>query len=152
MPIHTVTKHGTTKSGKNVVYFDNKHNYTDMVFLGRETETPPVGASIDAMTTSKNFDDGKTLWFLNNWALTANQGNGVHAAPAVSLTAPIKPLPMQPGYVAPALSPSEIRQTIFNVWASAIGAGVIKDPMDLTAWSEGVEKALVKLGSISEKF
>lgn len=145
MPMHTVTKHGTTKSGKAVVYFDNKHNYTDMIFLG-DTEAPPVGSLIDADTASSRRD-GKTFWFLNGWGLAPNSQPAPQGTWKPQTTVPLNataPMPEAPK-PAPAGYSEPERMFVSNIVAAAVTAGHAKDPIDLIAWASGALVALRKM-------
>ncbi len=126
--LHTVTKHGTTKSGKPVVYFDNRHGFQDMVFLG-DTEAPPVGAVVDTDIASSTRD-GKTFHFLNGWGLAPNSPPQDHWKPPTTTPANAAPSGPEPvkGYTEPE------RMFISNICAAAISAGKIEDPVDLPAW------------------
>lgn len=140
MNLHTVTKHGQTKSGKPVVYLDGKTSFTDMVFLGN-TAAPPVGAVIDTEMVSQSRD-GKTFWFLNKWGMAPSDKqtpqpqapdgwkppttNGLNAQQSATTA----------GYTEPE------RMFVSNIVAAAITSGKISDPVDLPAWINAALYAL----------
>jgi hypothetical protein len=136
MPTLTVTKHGQTKKGSPVVYFNNKHTFQDMVFLGRETQAPPIGALIDAELGSKPRDDGGTMWFLNAWGLAPNQMPVAPTSPPVATNEALKPIAAPEPYTEPE------RMFISNIVAAAITGGHATDPIDLIAWTRAALKAL----------
>lgn len=136
MPHYTVTKHGQTKTGKNVVYFDNKHTYQDMIFLNDGVEAPPLGARIDGDT--KSSADGR-FWSLRAWGLLPNQ-----PAPAVAAAAPHAPMPSVAPYQPPPapsapvglpIDPVDVVKFISNCCGQAIAAQSIKDPSDILPWA-----------------
>jgi hypothetical protein len=134
--LRTVTKHGQTQKGSPVVYFDNKHTLRDMVFLGRDTQAPPVGSLIDAELGSKAREDGSTIWFLNAWGLAPNQTPVAPTFPPPATNGPLKP------NAAPAPYTEPERMFISNIVAAAITGGHAKDPIDLIAWTRAALKAL----------
>ena len=141
MPIVTVTKHGSTKSGKPVVYFDNRHTYKDMYFLNDDVEAPPVGAQIDADT--KSSGDGR-FWSLRAWGLTPNQ-TLVAKAPPHAPPPPVAPVngldPLPMAGVAPSappglpIEPGDVMRFISNCVGQAINAKTIIDPVDILPWA-----------------
>ncbi len=155
MNLHTVTKIGVTKSGKPVVYFDNKHGYQDMIFLGK-TMAPPVGAVIDTEMVSQSRDD-KTFWFLNKWGMAPNTmqqsiASQIEGAQMVSRAPESRPLPMNNGTAPIGASPpmsapsapynEPERLWMSNIVAAAINAGCVKSPVDLITWTNGALTAL----------
>ncbi|CAB4121284.1 hypothetical protein UFOVP154_11 [uncultured Caudovirales phage] len=147
MPIVTVSKHGQTKSGKPVVYFNNKHDYTDMFFLNDGVQAPPIGATIDALTVSSK--DGR-FWSLKAWGVVpgsqvpppqpqqAPQQYTTHAptqAPDPSPDAPVG-LPMEPG---------DALRFISNMVGSAVASGTCKLPADMAPWAVHALKIIRRL-------
>jgi len=73
MQIYTVTHADLSKSGKHRIYFDGKHDWKEAYYIGK-ADAPPIGARIEANTSSKQTQDGKgTLWFVNDWRLAGDQ-------------------------------------------------------------------------------
>ena len=137
MPIHTVTKQAQTKAGKPVVYFDNKHDFADGIFLGKTTQMPPMGAQIDANTSSSVFQ-GKTYWYLNGWALTGQ----TYQSTVPTQQAPVQQtayVPLQKKSVE--LSEPELR-FVSNVVGQAITAGTIKSPAGVAPWAAAAYRTL----------
>ena len=122
--IVTVTYQDKSKSGKDRVYFDGKNNWQEAFYVGQKCNgVPPMGATIDADTSSKDFN-GHTTWFLNRWKPVNQSAN-----PQSSASAP--PQKFIAGWDIPT---GDLSRFVSNVIGSAIAAGLIKLPTDIAAW------------------
>lgn len=145
MPISTVTKIDQSKTGKTRVYLDNKHNWSDAYYLGRNMDAPPMNQTIEANTTSKTFQrpDGSsaTTWFLNAWkpVNVAKESNGT-AVPASAIV----PIPSDKAWK---IDFGDCSRFVSNVVGSAIAAGLIKDSADIHPWIVQAYEALQGLRS-----
>ena len=127
---HTVTKLGKSQKGRVLVFFDGKHASTDCYLLGNKCEEPPLNASIEVNTTNEPFN-GRDCWWLNSWSLSANQ---MHTG--VSNNLPSVTLPVPTAFSFPKESiPEPTLRFISNVVATAITAGLIKNPADMGPWA-----------------
>ena len=136
MPIVTVSKVGQTRTGKPCVWFNGEDGYDKAVYLGKKTESPPVGAVIDADTVSSDFQ-GKTYWYLNGWTPSKGQ-------PTTPATPVADPAQSPPGtahivtYTRPNggwdIQSGDLSRFVSNVVGQAILAGLIKKPDDIHPW------------------
>ena len=134
--IVTVTYQDRSKSGKDRVYFDGKNNWQEAFYVGQKCNgVPPMGATIDADTSSKDFN-GHTTWFLNRWK-PVNQ-----SAPQTSASAP--PQKFIAGWDIPT---GDLSRFVSNVIGSAIAAGLIEEPQQLMVWVAGAYRAAESLRS-----
>lgn len=127
MPTVKVTKSDKTQKGKPYVCFDGKNTWQDFYYLGRDVERPEVGLTIEANTSSKTFDDGKTIWFLNGWKEVkqeAPKGNGRIAS--------------QSGWN---IEPGDLSRLASNLVATAIEKGLIENPEDIYPWIAAAYRA-----------
>ena len=129
MPTVRVSKSDKSQKGKPRVFFDGREGWADAYYLGARVEAPPVGAMIDAQTSSKTFEDGKTIWFLNGWkpvnqqaetAQVVEKANGKETVRAVVIGWPIE-----------AHDASVLLATIVK---AVIDGGLVKEPNDLAPW------------------
>ena len=132
MPRVTVTKIDVSTKGKPRVYFDNKHNWQDAVYIGQDCgPPPPVGWIIDADTSSKRFQNAKSdTWFLNRWTAAQQQ-----VAPAKQELAPAQ---QQLGWDIPT---GDLSRFASNIVGQAITAGLIKKPGDVAGWTAAAYRA-----------
>jgi hypothetical protein len=132
MPVLTLTKVDTTKTGKTRAYFNGATHWKEAYYLGKDVQLPPIGTVMDCATVSKRFDGSEfETWFLQGWAAV----NGQTPAPATAHSAPA-------AYNAPAASgdgltvgPADALRFISNMVGSAITSGAIKGPNDMSAWA-----------------
>jgi len=141
MPIHRVTKCDRTQKGKPRCFLDGKTGWQDAFYLGNNVEPPPVGALIEAQTTSKTFDDGKTVWFLNRWS-HAQEPQVQNGAPTPNATLG-KPSTVK-GWNIDA---GDLSRFVSNVVGSAIAAEFITDPEQIGAWVAAAYRAGEQLRS-----
>lgn len=126
--IVTVTYQDKSKSGKDRVYFDGKNNWQESFYVGQQCNgVPPMGATIDADTSSKDFN-GHTTWFLNRWKPVNQSANGVPRTDSAPSAPPQKFIA---GWDIPT---GDLSRFVSNVIGSAIAAGLIKAPTDIAAW------------------
>lgn len=136
--IYTVTKVGKTRNQKGYVCFDGSADY---IFLGK-TDPPPLNAMIEVEMTSlpARSGDGVT-WFLNDWRLSRVQPSVSALRPPME--APAAPAPYVPS-PPPAIDEAALR-FISNCVGSAIGAGQLTKPDEITAWAKAAQNALQSL-------
>lgn len=140
MPTVTVTKLGTSKKGKPVVFFDGRLDWRDQYLLGN-TIAPPVGARIEADTASKPLDGGGVIWFLNGWKLSSEQPTPTPASqqqPASNSAPSASAAPQTQEFT---FTEPELR-FVSNVVGQAIYGGQIKEPAQIEAWFNAA-KALI---------
>jgi hypothetical protein len=152
MPRVTVTKADVSTKGKPRVYFDNKHNWQDAVYIGNSCGAAPVvGQVIDADTSSQRFQNARSdTWFLNRWTAAtqppSQQGpfltdkNGhliVHTETMVNK--------LKQGW--PDLPTGDMLRWVSNVVGSAIAANLIKTPSDIAQWVGASYRAAESLRS-----
>lgn len=132
-----VTKIGKARSGKPIVYFDHKHGQTDGFLVSQTCKVPAEGMTIEADTKSWDYR-GETYWGLNDWkqvrdqspqAFNSNNGQ----TPLVD--APAKALA---GWD---IQSGDLSRYASNIVASAITAGLIKQPSDIAVWSKAAYRA-----------
>lgn len=150
MPIVTVTKSDASKSGAPRIYFDNKHNWQDAIYCSKVAQ-PSVGMVINADLTSSEFPkgSGKMLWHLNAW----KQAEGNKAGTVPSDTA--QSAPVASGSLPNRLANSkgwnidsgDLSRLASNLMASAIAAGLVKEPHQLMVWAAGAYRAAESLRS-----
>jgi hypothetical protein len=139
--IVTVTKADVSKNGAPRVYFDNKHAWSDAYYLGKRTEAPAVGVTIDADTSSSEFK-GKVYWYLNKWKIATTDKPVGTDPPVQSATKP------QTQILPPVVSKhwmidyGDLSRFVSNVVGSAIAAGLIKRPTDIHPWIAAAYSAL----------
>lgn len=150
MSIVTVTKVGTTRSGKPCVWFNGEDGYDNAFYLGKKTESPPVGAVIEADTVSSDYQ-GKTYWYLNGWTLSKAQTT----PPATPVAAPVQS-PPGTGQSRPQagwdIQSGDLSRFVSNVVGSAIAAGLIKKPDDIHPWVYMAYKAGEGMRSGDQKY
>ena len=148
MPIVTVTKSDASKSGAPRIYFDNKHNWQDAIYCSKVAQ-PSVGMVINADLTSSEFPkgSGKMLWHLNAWkqADSAPPPNAKISAENVQKS-------LSGYYSAPApkgwnIDSGDLSRLASNLMASAIEAGLVKEPHQLMVWAAGAYRAAESLRS-----
>ena len=93
--------------------------------------TTAVGKTIEAEVSESEYN-GKTMYWINEWALVA--GQAAAAPPAVSYGAP---------WWMPFVS---------NTVAHAISAGLIKTPEDIKAWAAAAADTAITVDSDSKAF
>ena len=151
MPIVTVSRHGQTKSGKSVVFFNNKHDYTDMYFLNDGVQAPPIGATIDANTV--NSRDGR-FWSLKGWGLVPGSqvpqqayapGTQATPVPHPAMTPAQAPAPTPDAPVGLPMEPGDALRFISNMVGSAVSSGVCKTPADMGPWAVHALKIIRRL-------
>lgn len=135
MPVLTLTKTDTTKTGKTRAYFNGATHWKEAYYLGKDVVLPPIGTVMDCTTVSKRFDGSEfETWFLQGWAAVNGQ------TPATPAAAPSAPA----AYNAPAapavgdglaVGPADSLRFISNMVGSAIASGAIKSPNDMSAWA-----------------
>jgi len=132
MPIMTLTKTDTTKTGKTRAYFDNKTHWKDAFYLGKSVVLPPIGTVMDCHTVAKRFDNAEQdTWFLQGWAPV----NGAAAPAAVQAAPHAAPIaPTAPGGLR--IDSGDALRFISNMIGSAVSAGTIKNPMDMAVWAK----------------
>lgn len=134
MPVMTLTKVDTTKTGKTRAYFDNKTHWKDAFYLGKSVVLPPIGTVMDCHTVAKRFDNAEQdTWFLQGWAPVSGAAapSAVQAAP-VTPAAPVAATP--PGGLR--IDSGDQLRFISNMVGSAITAGTIKKPDDMALWAK----------------
>jgi hypothetical protein len=164
MAVVKVTKIGRAKSGKYIAYFDNRHGQTDCYLVSDKIAVPPEGVTIEADTNSWDFR-GTTFWGLNSWkevkgqaapqqspasSGNANQNaaqqplpqNGSSGNGALNrLTDGIAKNPSLPFINVPAklagwdIQSGDLSRYASNIVASAITAGLIKEPAQVVSWA-----------------
>ena len=134
MPLHTVTKVGKTKNGRDTVYFDNHHAVTDAFMVGNTCNVPPLNATIDADYACKNYQ-GKDFWWLNAFKVVTAQSTPRWTRSASQTEV----IPDPPG--SRALSEPELR-FISNCVGSALAAGTLKEPAMIGLWAREAYKAI----------
>lgn len=139
--MRTVTKLGKSKKGTVTVFFDNQHDYSDAYYCSQKIQPPSVGDVGEAQVTSKTFDDGKEIWFLNGWkpVNVAKESNGT-AVPASAIV----PIPSDKAWK---IDFGDCSRFVSNVVGSAIAAGLIKDSADIHPWIVQAYEALQGLRS-----
>lgn len=140
----TVTKTDKTQKGKDRVYFDNRHGWTDAYYVGQKCPIPAVGQLIDPMTSSKDFDgNGKLTWFLNDWKPVTHpieDKDGISVDPALAKKYPEVGDVRRYGAVVTerpkgwAIDYGDLSRFVSNIVGSAIAANLIKQPSDLAPW------------------
>jgi hypothetical protein len=145
MPRVTVTKADVSTKGKPRVYFDNKHNWQDSVYIGNECgPAPAVGMVIDADTSSKRFPDAKSdIWFLNRWTQVALAANGAAQQQATPqpIIAPQMAAPTQKPHAGWDIPSGDLSRFASNIVGQAITAGLIKKPGDVAGWTAAAYRA-----------
>lgn len=136
--IVTVTNIDQSKSGKTRVFFDGRNDWQAAVYLGQKCNgCPPKGARIEADTSSKTFEDGKTVWFLNRWkAIPASQQPIL--APQMANQKPPAGWDIQSG---------DLSRFASNVVGQAITAGLITTPSQVAPWTAAAYRAAEDLRS-----
>ena len=146
MPIVTVTKSDASKSGAPRIYFDNKHNWQDAIYCSKVAQ-PSVGMVINADLTSSEFPkgSGKMLWHLNAWYQVEqqSQSNGQIS----SQTAAPNPPAQRSQHAGWNIDSGDLSRLASNLMASAIAAGLVKEPHQLMVWAAGAYRAAESLRS-----
>src|SRR6202012_5136536 len=126
----TVTKVGKSRSNKDVVYFDNKHDFQDAYYIGNKCPSiPQVGQLIEPSASSSEFR-GNTYWYLNSWkGVGTSPARPVDTPQGSDQSAPREPLK---GWD---IQSGDLSRYVSNVVGSAIAAGLIKTPLQLLEWS-----------------
>jgi hypothetical protein len=151
--IVTVTHADKSKQGKDRVYFGGKNHWKDAYYVGANCPVPQVGATIEADTSSKQFNGAPSpTYFLNGWKIRTN-GSPQQESPKIQIPPheggwaktvvtgqPI--IPTHDGWEIPGMNAAQL---VSNVLATAITAGLIKYPGDLGAWSNAAQRALQRL-------
>jgi hypothetical protein len=126
MPLVTVTKADTSKGGAPRVYFDNKHDWKDAYYVGKKIEAPAVGLTIEANTSSRDYQ-GKTYWYLNSW-------NAPNPPKNFTAASPPKPKGWDIDY-------GDLSRLVSNIIGSAIEAKLINDPDEIGIWVAAAYRA-----------
>jgi hypothetical protein len=135
MTIVTVSKLDKSSKGKARVYFNGRHSYDDAVYISQKLgEAPRLHSVINAQMTSKTFEDGKTIYFLNDFSYEKQQPP---ASPDSATPAPAKA--SSAGW---ALEPDSLSRLLSNVLGAAITAGSLKEPSDISRWTSATYRAL----------
>jgi len=145
MTIVTVSKLDKSSKGKARVYSNGRHSYDDAVYVNPKLgEAPRLGSVINASMTSKTFDDGKTIYFLNDFKYEAQQ-----PPPApVEVHYPENPQLTGKNYAANApkkgwaIDYGDLSRFVSNVVGSAIAAQLIREPSGLAPWIAASYRAL----------
>ena len=151
MPIVTVTKSDASKSGAPRIYFDNKHHWQDAIYCSKVAQ-PSVGMVINADLTSSEFPkgSGKMLWHLNAWkqveAGQQEQKPFLGGMPAPPMTAINSPAPRSK-HAGWNIDSGDLSRLASNLMASAIAAGLVKEPHQLMVWAAGAYRAAESLRS-----
>lgn len=130
MALMTVTKISKARSGKPLVYFDNRHGVNDAYIVADGCTVPQERLIIDADTKSWEYR-GNTYWGLNDWKpvrgtpATPVAGNG-QTKPVESPAQTLKGWDVLPG---------DLSRFVSNVIGSAIEAKLILKPGDINAWT-----------------
>lgn len=140
MPIVKVTHQDQSKAAKPRIYFDNKNNWQDAIYIGQRCNgIPPVGSMIEADTSSKTFSDGRTTWFLNSWKLATSSplpevcGNGAILSGNKIVSV---------GWDIPT---GDLSRFVSNVVGNAIAAKLIVGPGDMAPWIAAAYRSLEAL-------
>jgi hypothetical protein len=162
--IVTITHADKSKSGKDRVYFNGKNNWQEAYYVGNRCESvPPVGATIDADTSSSDFK-GKTVWFLNRWKPVRTEPNpapqrlaGGMSDQAQELAAKsFGPTDAQARSIMAAqqkpkgwsdLPTGDMLRYVSNVVGTAIEACLIKEPKELAPWCAAAYRSAEALRS-----
>lgn len=138
MPVLTLTKTDTTKTGKTRAYFNGSTHWKEAYYLGQGVVLPPIGTVMDCTTVSKRFDGSEfETWFLQGWAAVNGQTPAAApSAPAAAKSAPTAyNAPAAPAGDGLAVGPADALRFISNAVGSAITSGAIKGPNDMSAWA-----------------
>jgi hypothetical protein len=166
MPRVTVTKVDKSTKGKDRVYFDNRHNWQDSIYIGQACGTPPsVGMVIDADTSSTRFQNAKSdTWFFNRYSVVqgpitaggaAQQTNQIRPGSDSGQIGSINMQGPQAGYIPPPAKPpagwdiptGDLSRFVSNVIGSAIAANLIKTPSEIAQWVGASYRAAESLRS-----
>jgi hypothetical protein len=140
----TITHKDTTQNGKDRVYFDGKNDWKDAYYIKQGLYAPSVGSMVEVETHAWT-PPGKNVavWYLDSWkaapasaAVGASQrpqaptpsparGNG-QSAPVEAHAQPLKGWDIQSG---------DLSRYASNIVASAITAGLIKQPHQIVGWA-----------------
>jgi hypothetical protein len=144
----TVTKIDSSQNGKPRIYADNRHDWKDAYYVKQGLYMPAVGQVIEADTSSQEFRPGRVTWFLNQWKAVNSPSAAVGAAqracngtPGPS-SLPNSPMPGSQPISPPAqplkgwdIQSGDLSRYASNIVASAITAGLIKEPQDVMRWA-----------------
>jgi hypothetical protein len=147
MTIVTVSKLDKSSKGKPRVYFNGRHSYDDAVYVSQKLgEAPRLHSVINANMTSKTFDDGKTIYFLNDFKYEAQQpaqapgdAQGGYPSSQNSNGVPAANQPKPKGW---AIDYGDLSRFVSNVVGSAIAANRIEKPSDMAPWIASAYRAL----------
>ncbi len=133
-----IDKIGKTKTGNLSLTAVSGEKYYAKVASGLGNK---AGATIEAETSNQTFDDGRTLVWVNEWKLAANQ------APAQ----PQQQYSREPVAPAGRFSATGVDLALLpftsNIVANAVRAGHIDSPDKLAAWTQAAYRAAQSLGN-----
>lgn len=140
MPIYKVTKVGKANSGKPIVYVDGKEGRTDGFLVPDKCTVPAQGMTIDAATKSWDYR-GVTYWGLDGWTEIKLGGGGLsRESPTAGAALPAVDAPAK-ALAGWDIASGDLSRYASNIVASAITAGLIKEPSDIAVWSKAAYRA-----------